>query len=169
MDEKLTHILGGRLSRDHLASFIIDNPDKFDEIVNVAVSNKRPYCWRAAWMINLTISKNDKRIHKHILKIIKSIDDKEDGHQRELLKIIDRLNIKEDHEGYLFDACVSIWKSVHKSSSVRITAFRIISDIIIKYPELKNEIRPLTQAHYTDTLSPGIKNTFNRLILKATF
>ena len=169
MDENLVYILGGRLSRDDLTSFIVENPHKFDEVVKIAISDNQPFCWRAAWMINLTIKKNDRRIKKHISKIVKSIEEKEDGHQRELLKILDNMEIGENNEGYLLDACISIWQAIDKSSSVRITAFKIISSLLKKYPELKNEIKPLTQKHFTETLSPGIKNTFNKLIAEITF
>lgn len=59
---------------------------------------------------------------------------------------------------------MEIWEQVGKIPSVRIFAFRLIVRIARKYPELKNEIAFLTQPHYTETLSPGIRNSVHKLL-----
>jgi hypothetical protein len=73
------------------------------------------------------------------------------------------MDLKDDQEGYLFDECMNIWESVGKSPSVRITAFSILADIAKKYPELRHELEFLTQNQYTETLSPGIRLSFDRI------
>lgn len=159
----LENIITSRFNKDEIIPLINSNPEKFKEALTIAFENDKPTAWRAVWLISHAIKKNDKRITPHIKKIISLIPHKADGHQRELLKILEKMEISEDNEGYLYDICVSNWLDINKSSSVRITAFRIISRMVIKYPELYNEIEPLTQKHFTDPLSSGIQHSFSKL------
>jgi len=162
MDESLEEMLKTRLSMKKMITKINDDPQNFSEALRIALTEDKPQAWRAAWLLNHCIKKNDERIRCNIERVINSVRDKEDGHQRELLKILDKMKIIEDHEGYLFDECMNIWEAIEKSPSVRITAFGILLKIVKKYPELKSEIEHLIQSHYTETLSPGIKRSFHK-------
>ena len=159
----LADILKTRFDKDYLVSYLKENPDQFNRALIIAISDEQPEAWRAAWVINHCIKHNDSRINKIANKIIKKLKTKEDGHQRELLKILENVELNENQEGYLFDICMTIWESIEKSPSVRIVAFRSLVKIVKKYPELKNEIEYLTRSHYTEKLSPGIKNSFMKI------
>lgn len=163
MANTLSEIIITRFNKDEIIPLINSDQNKFNEALAVAFDNNEPKAWRAVWLISKSISKNDARIKPHIKEIISSIPNKGDGHQREFLKILEQMEIDDDFEGELYDHCVSIWMDIGKSPSVRITAFRIIVKMIKKYHELYNEIEPLTQKHFTDTLSAGIKNSFRKL------
>jgi hypothetical protein len=163
MKESLETALSIRFNKEDLIKLINEDPKNFDKLFKIALQDLNPQSWRAAWLINGLIINNDERIVKHSLKIIKSVKTKNDGHQRELLKILDKIKISEKNEGYLFDTALTIWEDVAKTPSVRITAFKTIIKIVKKYPELINEINSFTQKHYTENLSPGIKRSFIKL------
>ena len=97
-------------------------------------------------------------------KIIDVLPQKHDGHQRELLKILSRMEILEEYEGILFDHCVRIWEGIHKRPSIRYTAYCTMLRIMKKYPELSHEIDYYSQDHYLESLSPGIKNAIQLMI-----
>ena len=40
----------------------------FEEIIKLAIVDKQPYSWRAAWLLWSCMDKNDQRIHKYIKK-----------------------------------------------------------------------------------------------------
>ena len=164
MTKSLNNILTATLRKDKMVVFLKKNPNLFDETIKVSLGNEKPQSWRAAWLIGQLITKNDKRIKPHIKSILKAIKEKEDGHQRELLKILMKMNLSEKQEGILFDECISIWEDINKSSSVRGFAFLIITNTVKKYPELISEIGFLTQEHYTETLSPGIRHSVIKII-----
>jgi hypothetical protein len=84
-------------------------------------------------------------------------------HQREFLKILLRMELNNKQEGKLFDICMTIWEDINKSPSVRILAFSTLVSLTKKYPELISEIEFLTQSHYIETLSPGIRHSFERM------
>jgi hypothetical protein len=166
MTKSLNHILTASLQKDKMVSFLKKNPNLFDETLKVSLGDKEPQSWRAAWLIKHYMLKNDARIANSIKSILKALPNKKDGHQRELLKILMDMKLSEKQEGILFDKCFTIWEDISKSSSVRGTAFSIIVDTVKKYPELLTEIEFLTQNHYVETLTPGIRNSIVNTIKK---
>jgi len=163
METRLEHILTHAYKAD-MISHLATHHEDFDEAIQLAVSDKQPYSWRAAWLLWSCMEENDPRIRDYIRIMINAIPSKKDGHQRELLKILQQMEIGEEDEGYLFDVCVTIWEKIHNRPSVRWHAFNTIVSIAKRYPWLFNEIHFLAEDHYLDTLSPGIKNSITRMI-----
>lgn len=165
MEKELRRLFEKRTStsKKELVELINSGPQYFNESIKIALSDEAPICWRATWIISSAIKKNDKRLIKHIPDFIAAIDDKGDGHQRELLKVLSKMDVSDEEEGRLFDKCITIWEKIGKSPSVRVTAFKLLVSIAKNYPELKEEIVFLTHQDYIDTLSPGIKNSVLKL------
>jgi len=163
METALEHVLMS-MYKEGMIDFINKHPEAFDEAVRLALTNKQPYAWRAAWLLWSCMCENDKRIAPYVTDIVNALNGKNDGHQRELLKILYLMDIDDTHEGFLFDLCVGIWEKINKQPSVRINALKIVIKIAQKHLELYNEISFLTQSHYVETLSPGVKNAVERLI-----
>jgi hypothetical protein len=155
------------LYKDEMISFLKENPEHFDEAIQLSITDKQPYSWRAAFLIWGCMEENDARIRKQILPIIKCIKDKKDGHQRELLKILYKMEIDKKYEGRIFDICMNLWEQIDKTPSIRSTALKFILKIAKKYPELLNEIAFLTQDHFLETLSPGVKNSVRKMMEEA--
>ena len=150
--------------KDEMIAFLKAHPAHFDEAIQLAVGDKEKLCWRAAWLLWRCIEKDDPRIKKHINKIIKVIPHKKDGHQRELIKILSVMKLNEEQEGRLFNICMNLWEGLDKTPSIRWTAFKFILEMGKKYPTLKEEISFLTQDHYLETLSPGIRHSISKAI-----
>ena len=163
MEDPLQGIFANRAIKDELISNINAFPDQFQATIKVALSDKQPQAWRATWILGHCVMKNDPRIRDHITAFINALNKRKDGHQREILKILEKMDLKDDQEGHLFNECMNIWESIGKSPSVRITAFRILVKISKNYPELNHEIEFLTQDRYTETLSPGVKHSFEKI------
>ena len=121
--------------------------------------------WRIAWEIGHKITKNDEYIKPHIDAIITALNCKKDGHQRELLKILEKMDLNEIQEGLLFNECIIIWKKTDKIPSVRIKAFHLLHKIASHYPDLKKELIYYTDQQYTKSLGKGIRKTFDKMIL----
>ncbi|HKB87480.1 MAG TPA: hypothetical protein VKD08_14990 [Ignavibacteriaceae bacterium] len=155
--------------KDEMISFLRANPDHFTEAIELAISDKQPYSWRAAFLLWGSMEENDRRVKKYIKRIVNSLKTKRDGHQRELLKILYKMEIDEKYEGIIFDICIRIWEQINKNPSVRITALKYIFRIVKKYPELSEEIICLLQDHYLETLSPGVKHSIIRMMKEAVF
>ena len=150
--------------KDELISFLNAHPEFFEEAIVLAIGDQQPYSWRAAWLLWSCIAKDDARVQKYIQKIIDSIGNKKEGHQRELIKILLEMNLNSEQEGYLYDLCVSLWKQLGKKPSVRFTAFRFISTTAHKHPDLQQEINLLTQDKYMNTLSTAAKKSIRKMV-----
>ncbi len=137
--------------------FLDSDQSNFKNIVALAINNEKDYSWRAAWLLTRILNKDDKRLSSFILKIIKSIQGKESGHQRELLKIVSKFKLSKKQEGYLLDICINIWEDINIKSGTRYYAMLSILNISKRYPDIRNEIDYLIGDYYTKTLSPGIK------------
>lgn len=144
------------------------HPEFFEEAIQLAIADKQPYSWRAAWLLWSCMEENDKRIRKYLKKIIDSLNTKDDGHQRELLKILLQMELKEEYEGILFNICMDIWEQINKTPSVRINALKFIIKIAKKHNELAKEITFLTEDHYLESLSPGVKHSVSKMMKELT-
>jgi hypothetical protein len=160
----MKNYLASRFSKLDAIKRVNESPDKFRETVEIALSHEETISWRAAWVLYHAMEDNDPRLEQFTGDFMNKLPGLGDGHQREILRIIGRLPIPEDQEGQLFDHCMNIWEQIGKIPSVRVFAFRIILKIASRYPEMKQEIQFITQPHYTDTLSPGIRNSVERMI-----
>ena len=164
---ELEHILTSAY-KPQMIEFLVSHREYFEEAIALALSNEQPYAWRAAWLLFDCMEENDVRVRKHINHLIKTIPDRADGHQRELLKILLRMELSEAQESRVFDVCMTLWENIGGSPSNRITAFKFIVKTAEKYPELQNELTALTQDWYLDTLSPGVKRSIRKLLPRRT-
>jgi len=163
METQLEHILTNSFKAG-MISYVKSHPEDFDELIKLAISDKQPYSWRAAWLLWSCMEKNDKRVTGYLKEIIDALHSRGDNQIRELLMILQRLDLNEDYEGELFDVCVNVWKEIGKKPSIRHKAFQHIVKIGKKYTELSNEIIYLTQPNYLATLSTGVKSSIHRMV-----
>jgi hypothetical protein len=147
-----------------MISYVAAHPKSFKEAIKLTMADKQPYSWRAAWLLWSCMKKNDQRILKHVKDLIKVLPNRKDNQQREILKILQQMEIKEEIEGLLFDQCVTIWEKIAKQPSVRFNAFVMLTKIAQRYPELSQEIYVLTQDQYMESLSPAVGKSITKMI-----
>ena len=147
-----------------MISYLAAHPEDFEEVIKLAITDKQPYSWRAAWLLWSCIEENDQRIQVYLKRIIDTISDKNDDQQRELLIILQKMEINEKLEGLLFNHCVTVWEKISKKPSVRYNALKIIVKIAKKHPDLSHEIACITQDQYMDSLSSTVKRSISKMI-----
>jgi hypothetical protein len=163
METALEHILTS-CYKTEMISYMAAHPEDFNEAIKLALSDKPPYSWRAAWLLWSCMENNDQRIQGYCKIIIDKLSSCNDNQMRELLKILLNMEVNEEFEGLLFNICVSVWEKINKKPSIRFNAFRMIIKIAKKYPDLTQEIVFLTQNQFMDTLSPGAKKSIVKMI-----
>lgn len=149
--------------KEVMISYITTNQEEFSELIELAISDKQPYSWRAAWLLWSCMERNDSRVQPHVSTLVKQLNSFKDGQQRNLINILLKMEVPEEDEGLLFDSCVDIWLKIEKQSSVRFKAFEVIMKLVEKYPELKNEVQSLTDMRFVEPLSEGIKKSFYKM------
>jgi hypothetical protein len=146
-----------------MISYIESHPGDFEELVDIALSDKQPYSWRASWLLWSCIKENDSRLDMHIHRIVKSIPSFKDEQQRELFILLNKLEIPSELEGVVFDICINVWEKISKKPSVRFNAFKLLVKIAKHYPEFSKEIEHYTQDKYLDSLSSSAKKSILKL------
>jgi hypothetical protein len=168
METALEHLLTNFYKVDML-SYMDAHPEDYGEAIELAVSDKQPYAWRAAWLLWSCMEENDRRIKGYVNSIIDSLNTKNDNHQRELLKILLQMEFSEEIEGFIFDECSAIWEKVNKRPSVRLTALKIIIKIAKNHPELMHDIGFLLQSQYMESLSPAVRKAVSKMVKASNF
>ncbi|CAM4260799.1 hypothetical protein [Flavobacterium terrigena] len=167
IETKLEHLL----TNSHKAGMIAymeSHPSDFTEVIKLAIADKQPYSWRAAWVLWSCMDINDKQVRKYLKKIIDILPKRKDNQQRELLMILQRMELNNEFEGQLFDICTNIWVQINKTPSLRYNAFKLMVTISKKHPDLIREINSLTESNYTDTLSDSVKKAITKLMKNLT-
>ena len=134
-----------------------------DQLIHALRNDKDS--WIHAWQINHVKKTELIKIQEQVDKIISAIDGKNDGHQRELLKVLLKLNLTDDQLSLLWDICLRIWLDIQKQSSVRISAYKILVNTAKKYKPLSDELIRLTEDKHVSSLSNGIKNSTYKNLL----
>jgi hypothetical protein len=163
METALEWILTNSIKAD-MISYLAAHPEDFEEAIHLALTDKQPYSWRAAWLLWSCMKENDPRIKRHVKRIVEAIPQKNDNQQRELFIILQHMEIDEKFEGKLFNHCVSVWEKIGKKPSVRYNAFKLIVKIAKKHPDLSHEILLLTQDLYLDSLSPTAQKSILEMV-----
>lgn len=161
--EGLEYVLTHAYKRDMIV-YMETHPGAFREAVELALGDTQPLSWRAAWLLVDCIRADDPRLRKHIGRIIAAVPGKKDGHQRELLKLLQRMTLRGRHEGEAFDLCVTLWQNIQAQPSVRVNALMLLVSITRKHPALSREIGFLTQDRYLDTLSGPVRKSVARIL-----
>lgn len=162
MESELEHILTNTYKAE-MIKFMKSHPECFNELINLSVSDSQKYSWRASWLLWSCIEPNDNRLNKYLNKIVDVLPIKKDNQQRELLIVLQKMEIDSSLEGKIIDACINIWEKKGKNVSLRYNALKLLIKISQKYPELSREIRLLTEPQYVDELSDTAKKSIYRL------
>lgn len=165
METPLEHIIISAFKNTAVA-YIKAHPEQYEELIQLVLENKGRYSWRAAWFLSCTMEKNDKRVQKHVSQIIEILSAKKYEQARELLKVMQLMELNEEQEGKIFDICVTLWENVTEQPSVRYNALKLILQIVKKHPELSPEIKFLLEQHYIEPLTEGVKKSVAKLSLE---
>ncbi len=159
-------IVLSKLFKEDVFKFMHEYHEEFESIIELSVTDEKPICWRAAWVVQNFMEQDDERVKPYVDIMLEIIPQKEDGHQRELMKILANMNLDDDRESILYDECVTIWESVRKKPGTRYFAFQQMAKMVEKYPELIQEIHAVTQPQHINALSPGIRRGVLRLVAR---
>lgn len=135
----------------------------FEQWLKLALSSHER-AWKAAWLLNQAVKVCKLPLEEYAKNICKAIPEKPSNQKRELLKLLEPIELSENNEGLIFDVAVSCWKDLGAQSSSRMVAFRLMLKMAKKYPDLIPEIELLSDDRFVKTLTNGIKKSvFKRL------
>lgn len=159
----LTDLPSG-MERDLLVGEIMRSDEHFEILLHLALHEKDPLAWRAAWVLDGSDEKKPGLAKKHISRIIQALPGMESrGTLRSLLRLLVRYDIPEKYQGLLIDECFSYLVSELYPVAVKAHAMQIIYQHVLLYPELKHELTTVLRDQAANN-SVGFKSRGNRLI-----
>jgi len=147
----------------NMVAYMKTHPKALIEALELAISDKQPYAWRAAQLVWKFVLPKSPQIQKYINKIIAYLSRAVDNQKRQLFKILMTVDLPSDKTGKLLDESIVCWKDISKVPSLRVVALRMIIKIGKMYPDLTDEILLLNQELYSTSLSPGARRSVQRI------
>ncbi len=155
------------IMQEHTILKLKSNPDLIEEIAEYSFSDN-PDAWKAVWILNLYLDRYDgQQIISHyrdaFIENLHKIQ--KDGHIREIIKLLTKIKLSEEHESEVFDYCFSQLSNNKIQASVRAMSFQFILNAAKKYPEITEEIEYIFE-DIKNYLSPGIRSSIQNKIMK---
>jgi len=130
-----------RIEVDFLINEIGNSGKKFRSLLDLALTEKDPLAWRAAWILDGVDEKHPGLAAVQIAEIIRKLPGlKSKGTLRSLLRLLCRYEIPEEAQGLLIDLCFGYLVSELYPVAVKVHAMQIIFNHVLLYPELKGEL-----------------------------
>jgi len=131
-----------RANTDHIANAIGNDPKEFKKIIQLIYTAEAPIPQRASWLLMVIARKHPELIKPYVVKLTDTIRDfKIDGIKRHILFALATQQIPEKQEGKTVDFCFEFILSPDAPVAVKVFSMEILSNLIKKYPDLKNELK----------------------------
>lgn len=137
---------------------------RFSSLLNLALYDKDPLAWRAAWILDGAAEVSPEIALNHIRQIVQRLPEINSGGTiRSLLRLLCRYNIPEEEQGLLIDLCFGYMVSELYPVAVKVHAMQIIYNHCLLYPELKDELKTVIEDQVSNN-SVGFKSRGMRII-----
>lgn len=94
--------------KENIIRLLQENPEEIQQLLGIAVDVNHESSWRACWMLRSALENGDRRISEISSKLVEILPVAKDNHQREIVCLLDKTEVKEQDEGKLFDACITM-------------------------------------------------------------
>ncbi len=163
----IDYIFSNFRKKEAMIRYVNKHFELFELLLEASLNLEYSNAWRSTLLVGHLMKKDDvlvKPLVDDYINILLELH--HDGHQRQVLIVLDKMQLNEEQEGRLFDKCMTLWEDVKKIPSTRTRAFWMLLKIAEPYPEIQQEIKHFTTEYYLETLSPGIRVIIEREIKK---
>ncbi len=145
-DYELKLVDSSRLLADILVNDIGNNPERFEEMMNLSLRDEYPLSMRAARVIALVIESYPDLVYPYIPIMISRLSQlKTEGVRRGFLKVLSEQPFPYDEEqmGILTDIAFTWLSDPKEAVSIRYYSIEILLNVSKKYPEIQNELKSI--------------------------
>lgn len=131
-----------RANATFISNYIGTNSIKFDQLMKLFFVNKYIITQRAAYSVGISIDNHPELIEPYIKALINNLDhDIHDAVKRNTVRILEKIDIPESHQGILTEKCFQYLLSNNEPIAVKAFSMSILFNMAMKYHELKNELK----------------------------
>lgn len=148
-------VVSGMLHAEHskeqtlkIVSWIGKNEKKLEALMQCFFSKDLRLCQRSSWAILFISQVNPSMMLPYSEKMIRNLDDPlHDAVIRNTIRIFEDLPIPESIEGELLEKCFAYINNPKLATAIRAFAVTVSAKIVLKYPELKEELIATLEDH----------------------
>lgn len=159
----IPELLKGKHSKknaEEIIRLILEDHSRMDELMECFFGDDIRISQRAAWPLGMLSEKTPDLIRPYnpaLINLVKK-KDSSDTIVRNILRTWKEMEIEEENEGEVFDACYELMIDFKKAIAIRAFSMYVCTNICCKYPELAVELIPEIQLNITHD-SPAIRNS----------
>lgn len=159
------------VSKSHalqLSDLVSRQPALLDEFWDIALSDRSPHNWRAAWVIKGIWERSPALVEPLLPRMRKALPHlKKNGVKREFLRMLSEYAVPDDEDelGCLLNSCFEWLSEPAGPVAVKIHSMVILLEISKKFPEIIPELKTTIELAMNEG-TPGILNR-GKKVLKA--
>jgi hypothetical protein len=125
-----------------IAAWIGNNEDRFRQYLYLFLHDEYRVVQRISWVICDIADKYPKLVEKNMGDLIKRLDDPDihTAAKRNVIRVLQFLNIPEKYHAKVFDICLKYLSDPHETIAVRVFSMSVASRLAVLYPELAKEV-----------------------------
>jgi len=136
-------------NKDSVVNYVIDNPKEIDKLMSCFFSEEPLLNQRASWPMSVIGEKRPDILLPYLSRMLKKLDNPvHDAIIRNTLRVMQTMDIPEELEGIVYDKCFNYLIDQNKAPAIRAFAITVLSNIAIKYPDLKEELSKTIELYY---------------------
>ncbi len=162
--EELLKLEQSRRNVDQVISIIRKNPELFNTLWLIFISNREPESRRAAWAIDILNEDLSFITNTHLETLIDLLPKfRHSGLKRHALRILERNELPEKNKGQLVSICFGLLESNEAPVAVKMFSVKILASVAMQEPDLKRELIEIIEIQMDDS-TPGFKSIGGKII-----
>lgn len=147
-----------------IVRYVGDDKERFAELMKLFLGPVYRTSQRAAWAVNYCVEHNKDLIKPYFSKLVQQLE-RDDVHvavRRNVVRMLQFIDIPKRFEGRVFDACYNLLADPQETVAVRCFAMTVAAKLAKGKTELLGELR-LIAAKYPQSMTAGLRARARRV------
>jgi hypothetical protein len=148
-----------------IVEWVGNDPKRFGELMRLFLGDVYRITQRAGWPLSDSVKRHPELIKPYFTKLLRQLE-RDDVHvavRRNVVRLLQFVDIPKRFEGRIFDACYSLLADPAEAVAVRCFSLSVAAKIAKDRSELVDELRLVFTEHPT-VLTPGIRSRMRRVL-----
>ncbi len=146
-----------------VVEFVGDDATRFAELMRLFVGPIYRVSQRAAWAVSNCIERHPQLVNPHYKTLFEQLE-RDDAHvavKRNVVRLLQFVEIPKRYEGRVFDACYNLFADVSEPIAVRCFSMTVAVKIAKDSPELMSELKAVA-VNQPEKMSAGFRSRVRR-------
>lgn len=148
-----------------IVDWVGDDPERFAELMRLFLGDVYRITQRAGWPLSNCVEKHPELIKPYFAKLLKQLerDDVHNAVRRNVVRILQFVEIPKRYAGRVFDVCYSLLDDPAETVAVRCFSMTVAAKVAKDSPELLDELR-LIATKYPQVATAGFRSRARRVL-----